>query len=394
MTSTSSSVRPARSSALRTAGTGPMPMMLGLDAAGGPGEDPRADGRAELLRRVGGDDDDGRGGVVDARGVASGDGAVLLEGGPEFGKRLGGDVASDVLVAGELDRLLALALIGRGRPRRGTCPPRSRPARGDGTRRRTRPGLRARWRGTRRGSRRSCPCGSSSNGSVRLPTVGVDQRRRRPCGRPSARPASSRARGSSIRRRRPARRRRRRAWIAWAAETIACTPVPHRRLTVKAGASLGTPALMPTTRAMYMSSGAVWMTLPNTTWSTCSGSSRARSIAARAAVAPSSVVRDVSQALAEPSDCRPRRRGDHDVSHVGASSGCLWPVRRLRRRANRRGAARGLPVIASLDSLCTSARYGRGWTPGGALLLSRVQANAASLRRRTLAADEDHSSGP
>ena len=79
-------------------------------------------------------------------------------------------------------------------------------------------------------------------------------------------------------------------WMAWAAETIACTPVPHRRLTVKAGASLGTPALMPTTRAMYMSSGAVWMTLPNTTWSTCSGSSRARSMAARAAVAPSSVV--------------------------------------------------------------------------------------------------------
>ena len=46
---------------------------------------------------------------------------------------------------------------------------------------------------------------------------------------------------------------------------IVWTPVPHRRLTVTAGDSLGIPAFMPTTRAMYMSSGAVWMTLPNTT---------------------------------------------------------------------------------------------------------------------------------
>ena len=56
---------------------------------------------------------------------------------------------------------------------------------------------------------------------------------------------------------------------------------------MKAGASFGMPALIPTTRAMYISSAAVWMTLPNTTCSTCSGSSPARSIAARAAVAPS-----------------------------------------------------------------------------------------------------------
>jgi hypothetical protein len=33
----------------------------------------------------------------------------------------------------------------------------------------------------------------------------------------------------------------------------------------KAGASLGIPALMPTTRAIYMSLGEVWITLPNTT---------------------------------------------------------------------------------------------------------------------------------
>ena len=53
--------------------------------------------------------------------------------------------------------------------------------------------------------------------------------------------------------------------IACAAETIACTPLPHSRLTVNAGASFGMPALIPTTRAMYMSSGAVWITFPNTT---------------------------------------------------------------------------------------------------------------------------------
>ena len=45
--------------------------------------------------------------------------------------------------------------------------------------------------------------------------------------------------------------------IACVAETIACRPRPHRRLTVSAGASLGTPALIPTTRAMYMSSADV-----------------------------------------------------------------------------------------------------------------------------------------
>src|SRR3954447_19323538 len=77
--------------------------------------------------------------------------------------------------------------------------------------------------------------------------------------------------------------------MAWAADTIAWTPVPHSRLTVTAGASFGTPALIPTTRAMYMSSGAVWITLPNTTWSTCSGCRPARSTAARAAMETSSV---------------------------------------------------------------------------------------------------------
>ena len=52
--------------------------------------------------------------------------------------------------------------------------------------------------------------------------------------------------------------------------------------------SFGMPALMPTTRAMYMSPGSVWMTLPNTTWSTAPGSMPARSMAAEAAAAPRS----------------------------------------------------------------------------------------------------------
>ncbi len=77
--------------------------------------------------------------------------------------------------------------------------------------------------------------------------------------------------------------------IVCAAETIAWTPVPHRRLTVNAGTSLGMPAFIPTTRAMYMSSGAEWITLPNTTWSTRSGSIAARSSAVLTAVAPRSV---------------------------------------------------------------------------------------------------------
>src|SRR5436190_21497727 len=78
-------------------------------------------------------------------------------------------------------------------------------------------------------------------------------------------------------------------WIACVADTIACTPVPQSRLTVNAGVSFGMPAFIPTTRAMYMSAGSVWMTLPNTTWSIWSGSRPARSMAALAAVAPRSV---------------------------------------------------------------------------------------------------------
>ncbi len=78
-------------------------------------------------------------------------------------------------------------------------------------------------------------------------------------------------------------------WICCVAETIACTPVPQRRLTVKAGVSVGTPAFTPTTRAMYMSLASEWMTLPKTTLSTSSGFVCARSSASTAAMRPSSV---------------------------------------------------------------------------------------------------------
>ena len=70
---------------------------------------------------------------------------------------------------------------------------------------------------------------------------------------------------------------------------MACTPVPHRRFTVKAGTSFGIPAFIATTRAMYMSSGAEWITLPNTTCSTASGSIPERRTASSTAIAPSSV---------------------------------------------------------------------------------------------------------
>ena len=53
--------------------------------------------------------------------------------------------------------------------------------------------------------------------------------------------------------------------IAWAADTIACNPEPHSRFNVSAGASFVTPAFIAATRAMYMSFGSVWITLPNTT---------------------------------------------------------------------------------------------------------------------------------
>src|SRR5260370_18417727 len=77
--------------------------------------------------------------------------------------------------------------------------------------------------------------------------------------------------------------------MVWAAETIACRPLPHKRLSVKAGVSTGRPPLMAATRARYMSWTSVWMTLPKTTCPTSSGWMPARVTAAGTTWAPSSV---------------------------------------------------------------------------------------------------------
>src|SRR6516165_12678864 len=64
--------------------------------------------------------------------------------------------------------------------------------------------------------------------------------------------------------------------MACAAETIACSPLPHSRFTVKAGVSTGSPPLMAATRLKYMSRTSVWMTLPKTAWPISDGSRPAR----------------------------------------------------------------------------------------------------------------------
>src|SRR6266700_1122001 len=60
--------------------------------------------------------------------------------------------------------------------------------------------------------------------------------------------------------------------MACAADTIACNPLPHSRLTLNAGVSTGSPPLTAATRARYMSRTSVWMTLPNTACPTSTGS--------------------------------------------------------------------------------------------------------------------------
>src|SRR6266851_4111696 len=73
--------------------------------------------------------------------------------------------------------------------------------------------------------------------------------------------------------------------IAWAADTIACSPLPHSRLTVKAGVCTGRPPLTAATRLRYMSRGSVWITWPKTAWPTSPGSTPARLTASRTTVA-------------------------------------------------------------------------------------------------------------
>ncbi len=74
-----------------------------------------------------------------------------------------------------------------------------------------------------------------------------------------------------------------------AAETIACSPEPHRRLTVRHGVPTGSPASIAATRDRYMSRASPWITLPITTWPTVAGSTLARASASLIAIAPSFV---------------------------------------------------------------------------------------------------------
>ncbi len=85
--------------------------------------------------------------------------------------------------------------------------------------------------------------------------------------------------------------------IACAADTMACRPEPHRRLTLKAGVSTGQPASMAATRERYASFVSVGITLPITTWPTASAAMPLRSMAARTAVVASWVL---GMSLSEP----------------------------------------------------------------------------------------------
>src|ERR1051326_765432 len=77
--------------------------------------------------------------------------------------------------------------------------------------------------------------------------------------------------------------------IVWAAETIACRPLPHSRFNVSAGVSTEQPPLMAATRERYISLASVWMTLQKTTWPTSAGSRAARLTDSRTTVAAKSV---------------------------------------------------------------------------------------------------------
>jgi hypothetical protein len=72
-----------------------------------------------------------------------------------------------------------------------------------------------------------------------------------------------------------------------AAETIACRPEPHSRLTFIAGTSCVRPPSIAATRDRYMSFGSVLITWPNTTAPTCPGCTPARATASRTTSAAS-----------------------------------------------------------------------------------------------------------
>src|SRR5689334_4087147 len=131
------------------------------------------------------------------------------------------------------------------------------------------------------------PMWQSSNGSVSAPTMAsittpscIRWPQRRPGTQywprliDSAPPATAASQSPSL--------------IAWAADTIACSPVPHSRFSVNAGVSTGSPPFTDTTRPRYMSRVSVWITLPNTVCPTSDGSTPARLTASRTTVAPRS----------------------------------------------------------------------------------------------------------
>src|SRR6266542_6639042 len=73
--------------------------------------------------------------------------------------------------------------------------------------------------------------------------------------------------------------------MACAADTIACNPLPHSRLTLNAGVSTGRPPFTAATRPRYMSRTSVWMTLPNTACPTSTGSTPDRATTSLTTVA-------------------------------------------------------------------------------------------------------------
>ena len=66
---------------------------------------------------------------------------------------------------------------------------------------------------------------------------------------------------------------------------MACIPLPHSRFTVRAGVPWFRPPFSAATREMYMSLTSVWITWPNTTCPTASGSTPERLTASRTTMA-------------------------------------------------------------------------------------------------------------
>ena len=140
--SRSATFQPAFSSALRRGRDRAGAHDLRIDAGVGPGGDAGQRLQAPALGLVGAHQHQGRGAVVEARGVGGGHRAVLGEGGPQAGDALIGDAVADVFVL--VDDGVALAALDghRGdlvrRTGRPSAPPRPCSAR----RRRSGPGPR------------------------------------------------------------------------------------------------------------------------------------------------------------------------------------------------------------------------------------------------------------